>query len=332
MTPFARLARAPLRVSLAGGGTDLPSYASLHSATVISFAINRYVAVSLFPRSFDASVRACWENVEHVGAVDRMRNQFAVAALRRTGVHRDIQLASHADAPSGTGLGSSGSFTVALLHALRGADGVTPTMLAEEASEIEMIDLDRPVGKHDQYMAAFGGLRVLHIAKDLTVHTEPLLVLPHVRAYVEDRLLLFYTGLSRDAGHVLTAQDHMTKHGDSSVLNALHAINALVPNMLNAVTTGHVDEIGPLLHEHWVNKTRLGSSVTNSRVDALYKLAREAGADGGKLLGGGGGGFLLLSSRPGRSDDIREAMHGQGVIELTFGLDHTGSCVTELAL
>jgi len=319
-----------MRVSLAGGGTDLPSYATRRGAKVLSVAIDRYVAVTVFPRSFDGEIRACWEEVETVADVDRMRNQFAAAALRRAGPRSAVQLASHTDVPSGTGLGSSGAFTVALLHALRGS--ATGVELAEEASAVEMSDLDRPVGKHDQYIAALGGLRLLHIDQDLRVRPEELDLRPDVRAYVEQRLLLFHTGFSRDAGQVLTAQDRMTRFGDADTLGVLDAIGGIVPRMREAVTTGRVDDIGPLLHEHWAAKTRLSRGVSNDRIDRLYKLAREAGADGGKLLGAGGGGFLLLSSAAGRAAELRAALTDQGATELPFGIDTGGSRVTELPL
>jgi D-glycero-alpha-D-manno-heptose-7-phosphate kinase len=328
--PVLRMARAPMRVSLAGGGTDLPSYATRHGAAVLSVAIDRYVAVTVFPRAFDGAIRASWEEVERVADIDGMRNQFAAAALRRAGIRSAAQFASHTDVPSGTGLGSSGAFTVALLHALRGsASGVD---LAEEASVIEMHDLDRPVGKHDQYIAALGGLRLLHIDRDLRVRPEELALRPDVRGYLERRLLLFYTGFSRDAGQVLTAQDRMTRFGDEGTLSVLDAIGGIVPHMREAVTTGRVDDIGPLLHEHWTAKARLSRGVSTDRIDRLYKAAREAGADGGKLLGAGGGGFLLVSAAAGRTGELRAAMAGQGTTELPFGIDTGGSRVAELPL
>lgn len=328
----AVLARAPLRVSLAGGGTDLPSYARRRGGLVVSLAINRYVAVTVFPRAFDGGVHASFEERESASDVDGLRNRFARAVLTRVRPRGGVQLASASDAPSGTGLGGSGAFTVALLHALRHAESPTPAALAEEAGDVERIDLDRPVGKHDHYMAAFGGLRVLRIAPDLTVQPDPLAAGPAVRRHLREGLLLFYTGLSRDAGQVLTAQDRMTRYGHEQTVTALDAIHALAGDMLDAVARDAAGDIGPLLDAHWSYKVRLSDGVSNGRIDALYKCAREAGSDGGKLLGAGGGGFLLLSCRPGTADDVRAALRAEGLRELTFGPDDGGSRSVSLDL
>ncbi|MFI1357953.1 hypothetical protein ACH4TV_30855 [Streptomyces sp. NPDC020898] len=326
------VARAPLRVSLAGGGTDLPSYADRFGGVVISLAIDRYVSVTAFPRSFGSGVRVCWEDVEQVEHAEQLRHRFARAALLDTGTLRNIQLASCADAPSSSGLGGSGAFTVALLHALLHQDGPDPRELAERAAAIEMRDLGRPVGKHDHYMAALGGLRMLRISKDRRVSPEALPLHSAFEAYVRERLLLFFTGVSRDAGQVLTAQDRLTRRGNVDTLRALQSIHALVAEMLIAVSTGRVDDIGPLLDAHWQAKRGLSEGISNDRTEMLYKVGREAGADGGKLLGAGGGGFLLLSSGPGRADEIRAAMAEQNAQELPFGLDTTGSQAVGLSV
>jgi D-glycero-alpha-D-manno-heptose-7-phosphate kinase len=188
-----------------------------------------------------------------------------------------------------------------------------------------MEDLGRPVGKHDHYMAAYGGLRALHIDPDQRLRTQELPVGDRLRKYLRQRLLLFFTGVSRDAGSVLAAQDRMTGRGDEDTLRSLRSIHALVPDMMDAVLTESVDEIGPILDHHWRNKRKLSPRVSTSRVDELYSLALMAGADGGRLLGAGGGGFLLISSRPGRSDEIRAEMKAHGASEATFDLDFSGS-------
>lgn len=328
--PFVVLARAPLRVSLAGGGTDLPSFADQYGGIVISLAITRYVSLTVFPRSFDGAVRFTGEETEQAPDAYSMRHRFARAALLRAGVCANIQVASCTDAPSGTGLGGSGAFTVALLHALWKEEKPDPTQLAEEASEIEMVDLDRPVGKHDHYMAAYGGMRALHIDRSRSVQVEDLVVSETVRRYLRDRLLLFYTGLSRDAGQVLTGQDWMTRYGDTQTVASLHEIHDVATRMLDAIRAGRVDDIGQLMHEHWLNKVRLSAGVSNPRIDELYRVARSAGSDGGKLLGAGGGGFLLVSVREGQVDRLRAAMAAERVRELPFDLDCTGSQVTGL--
>ncbi|MFF7725833.1 hypothetical protein [Streptomyces sp. NPDC008001] len=326
------LARAPLRISLAGGGTDLPSYADQFGSTVVSLAIDQYVGVTVHPRSFDGGIHFTGEVTEHVPDAHSMRHRFARAALLRTGTLRNAQIAVCADVPSGTGLGGSGAFTVALLHALRCPEDPRPAALAEEASAIEMIDLARPVGKHDHYMAAFGGIRALRIDRSRRIEPEKVDVPGGVRRYVRDRLLLFYTGMSRDAGQTLTGQDQLTRHGNPVTLSSLHAIGALAERMLDALRSGRVDEVGPLLHEHWASKQRLSEGVSNPRIDALYRTAMAAGGDGGKLLGAGGGGFLLISARAGRSEELRAAMASEGLRELSFDLADSGSHATGLPL
>ncbi|MFE7834961.1 hypothetical protein ACFU53_02460 [Streptomyces sp. NPDC057474] len=337
------MARAPLRVSLAGGGTDLPSYARDHGGLVISLAIDRHVGVSVFPREFSGGVRASWEGTEQVLGAAQLGNPYAREVFRRAGVTGPLQVASFSDAPSGTGLGGSGAFTVSLLHALRHAragggpqpDGlphVDRTALAEDAAAVEMTDLGRPVGKHDHYMASYGGLRALYIGRDLSVRPEELPLSRECVEYVNERLLLFYTGLSRDAGTVLEDQANRTARGDSGVLASLDAMRALATNMLEAVRHGRLDDIGPILHEHWTNKVRMSHGITNPRIDVLYRTARAAGAEGGKLLGAGGGGFLLVAVRKGQENAVRAAMREQTARELTFGPDTTGSQAVGLAL
>lgn len=330
--PTVAVARAPLRVSLAGGGTDLPSYADRFGGLVISVAITRYVSVTVYRRSFDGEVRFEGEESEHAPDVDSMHNRFARAALLRAGIRDNVQIATCADAPSGTGLGGSGAFTVALVHALRHERSPDAVALAEEASAIEMADLGRPVGKHDHYMAACGGLRALHVAPTREVRPEMIDLTPDMVDYVNHRLLLFYTGLSRDAAQVLTMQDQQTRHGDRRTVESLHAIRVVADRLLDAIQLQKMDEIGPLLHEHWQSKVRLSDGVSNERIDALYALARKAGSDGGKLLGAGGGGFLLLSAPRDRVDDVRAAMAAERVRELPFGVDRIGSLVAALPL
>ncbi|WP_225824055.1 hypothetical protein [Streptomyces naphthomycinicus] len=318
-------ARAPLRVSLAGGGTDLPSYARRHGGSVVSIAIDRYVGVTVYPRSFDGSLRTWLEAADHVPDAAALRNPYAKAALKRSGVHSSAQLSSFSDIPSGTGLGSSAAFTVSLLHALHHHRRPDPGELAEAAAAIEMEDLRRPVGKHDHYMAAYGGLRLLRIGADLSVEQQSLPVPAALAAYIRDDLLLFHTGITRDAAQVLAAQSDLTERNSSGTVGSLRAIHALAEEMRRAVLSGSVRDIGPLLHEHWTHKTRLSPRVSSDWIDGLYRKALGAGADGGKVLGAGGGGFLLLSCRPGRAADLRTVMRSAGLRELAFDLDPGGS-------
>jgi D-glycero-alpha-D-manno-heptose-7-phosphate kinase len=328
----AVLARAPLRVSLGGGGTDLPSYAQRHGGLVVSLAIDRHVAVTVYPRAFDGGVHAVLEGRILADRRGTLSDRFVNAILARAKPEGNMQITTVSDAPSGTGLGGSGAFSVALLHALRRSQRPTAGSLAEEASAVERLDLGRPVGKHDHYMAAFGGLRALRIDSDLSVSAEEISVSDAVHHHLRDGLLLFYTGLARDAGLVLGDQDRMTRSGDTETMGSLRAIHGLADEMLSALMDGRVDDIGPVLAEHWRNKAKLSDRVSNRRIDELYQTALGAGADGGKLLGAGGGGFLLLSCRSGRADELRAALAEQGLRELPFAVCGSGSEAVGISL
>jgi len=317
------IASAPMRVSLAGGGTDLPSYAERFGGTVVSLAIDRRVVVGACPRAVGSLVERLGDG-SRIGHGELMRDEFTRAAMRRVGTEV-AELGCVSAAPPRSGLGGSGAFLVALVHALRAASPPAAEALAEEASTIEMDDLGRVVGKQDHYVAALGGLQTLHIGAAGAVSTEAVRVSDAFAAYVADRLLLFHTGLSHDAGEVLAAQDRQTRRSEASTLARLNAIHALVGPMLDAIRRERLDEIGPILDEHWRNKAGLSDAVAVPRANDLYELATESGADGGKLLGAGGGGFMLLSCRPGRQGELRAAMASAGATELRFALSQSGS-------
>lgn len=328
------LARAPMRISLAGGGTDIPSYADHHGGLVVSAAIDRHVALALYPRHFTGQVRALLESQETVPAADGLSNRFAAAALKRAGCVANLQIAALSDAPGETGLGGSGAFTVALTHALRvhAELSTEPADLAESASAVEMEDLGRPVGKHDHYMAALGGLQALHIGRDRSVRARPLDVSDAVSSYIRENLLLFYTGQTRDAGRVLAHQHARTRSGDTGTVRALKAIHALGHDLLAELGAGRPEAIGEVLGRHWQLKKQLSPAVSNRPVEDLYALALDAGAVGGKLLGAGGGGFLLLAVASDRRHEVRAAMRARAVRELPFGVAAQGSAAVHLPL
>lgn len=321
------IARAPLRISLAGGGTDLPSYAGVHEGSVVSIAINRFVTVTVQSGHFFGGVRAALEQAESVPTVHDLGNPFARAALLRAGVSRNVELASLADVPSGTGLGGSGAFTVALLNALRALRGVPHDNLedlAETAALVEIEDLERPVGKQDHYASALGGAQRMSFGVCGSV-TSTRFSSPGLPAFVEDRLHLYYTGRSRDAGRVLMAQASETRSGNRRTVTALHAIKELVSPMERALRDCDAEAVGHLLDQHWQHKKRLSDRVTTDGIDEAYAFACDNGALGGKLVGAGGGGFLLLVSAPGRAEELDEAMHGRGLTRLSFALNLTGT-------
>lgn len=328
------VARAPLRISLAGGGTDLPSYARRYGGCVLAIAINRFVSISMFPRHFDGAVSAWYEHAETSQLTHGLQNRFAKAALLRSGWHNNVQLASLSDAPSGTGLGGSGAFLVALLHASHTMKGrhLSAEALAEEASGIEIDDLRLSVGKQDHYMAAMGGAKLLHFREDLSVDVEALTIGPACERYFRERLLLFFTGKRRSASEILGSQSQKATQGDHEALAAMHRLRGLTNPMVSAIRSDQPDEIGPLLASHWEEKKRLNSAASTEEAERIYTVARNNGADGGKILGAGGGGFMLISAAPDRQNSIRQAMRELDVKELTFELTETGSLAQTLPL
>ncbi|MFG3225331.1 hypothetical protein ACGF07_11215 [Kitasatospora sp. NPDC048194] len=324
------VASAPMRVSLAGGGTDLPSYADRFGGAVVGTAIDRRVCVVRYPGRFTGGLRAAFDEVEEVERPEDLRHRFVRASLVRTGNPTDLQLGCFSDAPGGVGLGGSGALTVALQAALRHPGRPGPTELAEQASAVEMVDLDRPVGKQDHYFAALGGLRLLRIGRDRSVRAELLPNRPEVVRYLDERLLLFFLGGRRDAGRSLAAQAGRTDRADPATLRLLHGIGELVGTCVDALRHGRVDELGPVLDAHWALKAELSGSTGGAAVERARAIAREGGADGSKLLGAGGSGFLLVSCREGGQPDVRAAMADAGLPELPFRSDPRGCRVRSL--
>ncbi len=318
-------ARSPLRVSLAGGGTDLPSYYRESGGLVVGLAIDRYSAVSVFPRDFERGVRAAWPGgLEEVESSERLTNGFARSALERAHVSGDVSLASFADVPNGTGLGGSGAFTVALLAALNPSDA-TPVDLAEQAFAIETRELGRTVGKQDPYLSALGGLNALHIGHDGTVDVESIPLTTRVREFFTTHLMLFYTGRVHDAGLQLAAQEENFRSGARGTERALANIHRLAKQTTALLRDADVEHIGEILDEHWQNKRQISALVSDQRLDDLYAEARSNGASGGKILGAGGGGFFLLSARnEGDAVRLRRCMSSSGLRELHFSVDDIG--------
>ena len=320
------VSRAPVRFSLGGGGTDLPSYYREHGGYVVTAAINRYVHVMANQRFHD-DVRLAYSQTEVVPSAHEVRHPIFREALLFLGIERGIELASIADVPSNTGLGSSGSFTVALLNALHAyrRDFVSCSQLAEEACEIEMNRLGEPVGKQDQYIAAFGNVTALTIERDGTVHVEPVPVREEVLDELQNNLLAFYSGVERASIRVLAEQQQKIDAGASDTLAHMHRIGAIGREVYDLLVSGQTDAYGELLHDHWTRKRALTTTMTNPTFDAHYEAAREAGALGGKLMGAGGGGFFLFYVRPADKRRVYEALIARGLRPLRFRFDHDGA-------
>lgn len=319
------IARSPLRITLGGGGTDLPSYFSTHGGFVISAAIDKYVYVNVM-RPFQPGIYLKYSRREQVQRVDEVRHPIIREALALMALRTpQVEITTLADIPGGTGLGSSGSFTTALLKALHAhyRRHLTQNELAELACHIEIERLGEPVGKQDQYIAALGGITCLSFQRDGGVQARPLQLSTQTLHDLEDKLLLFFTGYSRSAGSILQDQHSRTQQSDSGMLDNLHYIKDLGYRSQAALELGNPVRFGELMHEHWEHKKKRSSGMSNPSIDAWYELGMANGAVGGKLVGAGGGGFLMFYAAD--RDLLRRAMQGAGLEEVRFRFDFEGS-------
>jgi D-glycero-alpha-D-manno-heptose-7-phosphate kinase len=318
------ITRTPLRISIGGGGTDMPSYYEEFGGYLISAAIDRYIYVTI-NRTFTDDYFLKYSALERVRRVEEIRHPIIRESLKLHPVGPGIEIVSMADIPSGTGLGSSGTFTVGLLRALYGLkrEHVSAASVAEEACRIEIDLLDRPVGKQDQYIAAFGGLSCFEFARDGKVTPTPLRVSEGVLQDLQEHLLMFFTGYSRDADEVLSEQKRQSKQGDASMLDNLHFVKELGHRIKEALEHGETVRFGELMHQHWLHKAKRSARMSNERIDRWYQVGRANGAIGGKLVGAGGGGFLLFYARDRLA--LRKAMATEGLAEVRFSFDHDGA-------
>ncbi|HLL92086.1 MAG TPA: galactokinase [Solirubrobacteraceae bacterium] len=322
--------RAPLRISLGGGGTDLPSYYREHGGFLVSGAIDKYVYM-LTHTVFQRRYRMKYSELEEVDEVSQIRHPILREALARHWRGNPLEIASVADVPAGTGMGSSGAYTVCLLKGLAQArqTSITAGALAEAACEIEIDVLGEPVGKQDQYVAAHGGICAYTFNPDDSVEVEPLELEPGVLRRLRDQLLLFYTGEARSASRVLADQDERSKAADQQMLDNLHATKDLGRRSCDLLRKGDLDSYAELMHEHWENKRQRSPGMTDEHIDRLYTLARRSGCLGGKLVGAGGGGFLLVYAK--QPEDTRQAMAAAGAFELAFEFEFGGAYASEHA-
>jgi D-glycero-alpha-D-manno-heptose-7-phosphate kinase len=319
------IARSPLRITLGGGGTDLPSYYREHGATVISAAIDKYVFVTV-TRPFIPGIFLKYSRLENVERCADVQHPIVREALEMMGFENpQVEITTLADIPSGTGLGSSGSFTTALLRALytHRRRSIDAQELARLACIIEIDRLKEPIGKQDQYIAAYGGLTCFHFHEDYSVDVIPLQIGVDTLHDLEDNLLLFFTGFERSAGNILRDQEERTRVMDASMLQNLHYVRQLGALSQKALEAGRPADFGALMHEHWENKKKRSGNMTNARIDEWYALGRSNGAVGGKLVGAGGGGFLMFYAEDRRR--LRRAMTQAGLEEIRFHFDFEGS-------
>ncbi len=318
------ITRSPLRITLGGGGTDLPSYYREFGGFVISAAIDKYVYVTV-TRPFVAGIYLKYSQLEQVSRAEDVQHPIIREALLSTSSSAQIEITTLADIPAGTGLGSSGSFTTALLRALAAFQRkpMHPDMLAEAACDIEINKLNEPVGKQDQYIAAYGGVTSFTFNRDERIQVKPLGISREVLHKLEDHLLLFFTGYSRSAGKILADQNTRTVAADDSMINNLHYVKQLGERSLTLLESARLEDYGRSLHEHWEQKKQRSASMSNSQIDEWYALAMNNGAIGGKLVGAGGGGFLLFYAAD--APKLRETMSRAGLEEVRFRFDFEGT-------
>jgi D-glycero-alpha-D-manno-heptose-7-phosphate kinase len=322
------ITRTPFRLTLGGGGTDLPSFYQEHGGFIFAVAIDKYMYINLKPTILEDTIRVQYSKLELVNHASELQHNLAREALAFFQIENGIEVVSIADVPAGTGLGSSSSYLVGLLNALHSLVQATAStrQLAEEACEIELLRLRKPIGKQDQYMAAFGGLTTLDIARDGKVTVSRVALGTDVLYALESSILLFYTGCARDATAILQEQNGATERKESRVVGSLREIKDIGIEIRDCVMHGNLRRFGELLDVHWQAKKRLSGAISNPRIDQWYELAKQNGAIGGKISGAGGGGFLMLYC-DGPKHRLRESMHRAGLRELQFRFEFEGSKV-----
>lgn len=323
------LARAPFRISLGGGGTDLPSYYTRYGGFVLSAAINKYIFISANRPAADDYIRVKYSRYEQVTSPEEIQHDLVRPALQLLGLGGSLEITSMADVPSGTGLGSSGTYLVALLTALYELkrEKVPTQALAEQASYIEMELAHHPVGKHDHYLAAFGGMPCLEIGKDGRVRVTPLNISISAAEEFRSCVFLFYTGITRSSSDILTDQQRETAEGDSRVVDSLHRTKDLGLRVKEALEAGDLEQFGILLDEQWQNKKRRSPKASDPRIDQWYELAKDNGALGGKIMGAGGGGFFMFCCLNNTKARLRQALTGAGLREMAYDFDFEGAKV-----
>jgi len=321
------ITKTPVRISLGGGGTDLSSYYSKYGGFLVAAAVNKYIYVMLNKR-FGNSIRVSYSKTEIVDTVDDLQHPIVREGLKLIGIDGALEITTMADIPSNTGLGTSSSFTVGLLNALHTykKQVITTEALAEEACKIEIDILKEPIGKQDQYMAAFGGITCLTFDKNGGVAVTPVDISPDVIEELERHLMFFYTGIRRPTSEVIIDQKEASERDEKEVVESLHIIKDIGKEVKGALETGNIHRLGELLDFHWQTKKRISTKISNPEIDNWYEIAKKNGALGGKIMGAGGGGFFMFYVENDKNR-LREALEKEGLREVRFKLEPEGSKV-----
>ena len=319
------IVRSPLRISLGGGGTDFRSYYELNEGFLISAAIDKYIYVAII-KPFSKGIFLKYSNLEIVNSINKIKHPIIRETLKELSPDIDqIEITTLADIPSGTGLGSSGSFTTGLIAALYSHKGhyIDKHHLAETACKIEINKLAQPIGKQDQYIASFGGINSFKFKKNNVVEVKPLQISNDVIYDLEDNLLLFFTGYSRKASNILKDQEIKSKNMDKSMIKNLNFIKSIGKESKKALENSDLLTFAKLMDDHWNYKKNRSNNISNSKINDLYDYALKNGAIGGKLVGAGGGGFLMFYTQ--EKAKLRYAMKKSKLEEIRFKFDYDGT-------
>lgn len=318
------ISKTPLRMSFAGGGSDLPAFYEHSEGAVVSAAIDKYIYVTV-NQKFDSYIRISYSITENAKSVDKIEHPIVRETLKKLGIGGGIEITSIADIPShGTGLGSSSSFTVGLLNALQAyqKEFVSPERLAQAACELEIEIIKEPIGKQDQYAAAYGGLNFIRFHSDGSVSVDPIICLKETRRLLEKHILILYTGIMRSASRILQEQKRNTL-SDKSKFKVMQKMARLARNLRDELQQNNLDAFGKILHENWILKQEMSRGVSNARIDRWYEIGLKQGALGGKLLGAGGGGFLMFYAPQEKHQRIIEAL--PQLRPVNFNFSYAGS-------
>jgi D-glycero-alpha-D-manno-heptose-7-phosphate kinase len=322
------ITRTPFRITLGGGGTDLPSYYSKYGGFIFAVGINKYMFINLNRPIVDDLVRVKYSKSEIVSHRNELQHEIAKEAMQMMEIDKALEIVSMADVPAGTGLGSSSCYAVGLLNGLHTMkrEYVSLQTLAEEACNLEINRLGKPIGKQDQYMAAFGGLTVIEIEKDGNVKVKKADVPEEIVGDLNRNLLMFYTNTQRDANEILSEQSKGAKEEKKNVVENMHFIKELGYKILDATESGNITDIGLLFDEHWQHKKKISAKMSNPHFDRIYEIAKENGALGGKISGAGGGGFFLFYVEE-KHGKFRTVMKSLGLREMKYRFDFEGTKV-----
>jgi len=322
------ISRSPVRITFGGGGTDLSSYYSKYGGALIAAAIDKYTLVTAHTR-FDDDIKLNYSKAEQVKSIDEIKHNIFREGLRLLNIKKGIELTSLSDMPSSSGLGTSGSFTVAVLNALHTykKEFVSQRQLAEEACKIEIEILNEPIGKQDQYIAAFGGITSLQFAKDGSVKVEPVKMSEEAQDELHNNIILFYTGISRSASEILREQNEKSKVDESKTIETLHEIKRIGLETKKAFEKGNVNKLGEFLDIHWNIKKGLSKEISNEYIDECYNLAKKNGALGGKIMGAGGGGFFMFYHDGNNTEktEFIKTLAKKGLKRMRYKFDFEGS-------